>query len=313
MKIGLIGFGSIGQRHYKNLQKYSKDITVLTKRKDVFLPNIVKNWRKFLNNGPFDVIFIANETHKHIPTIKKCISLEPRAIFVEKPLSHDTKELRRVETLLRHRKISLWVGYCLQFYKPLLRIKKIIQSKKLGKIYYMRIFAGGDLRAWRKRDYRGSYSAKKEEGGGVMLDLVHDINYPAWILNDILMPKSAFAGKISKLNINSEDLAETVMISKNKGVVVSVHQDYLTVPGGRICEIGGAKGTLRWNSADDAITILLKKGFFKEKIKIDRNDMYERELDFFFRQMKRSKFFTNLNQAIADMFNVEYLKKLARI
>lgn len=312
MKIGLIGFGSIGERHYKNLGRYSKDIAVFTKRKDLVLPNIFGNWKSFAAKAPFDAVFIANETYKHLLTIKKCVGLKPKAIFVEKPLSHNTKGLKQTAKLLKQKKISLWVGYCLRFYEPLLRIKKIIRSKKLGKIYYLRAFAGGDLKVWRKRDYRRIYSAKKKQGGGAMLDLVHDINYPAWLLSDVLIPKASLAKKISSLEINTEDFAENILISK-KGVVVSVHQDYLNVPGGRSLEIAGDKGTLYWDSMDNVLMIAARQGIFKKKIAVDRNDMYKKELKFFFHQMKTRKFFTNIDEAIEDMLNVEYLKKMARI
>ncbi|MCK5211118.1 Gfo/Idh/MocA family oxidoreductase, partial [Candidatus Parcubacteria bacterium] len=93
MKIGIIGFGSIGNRHYQNLKKYNFDIKILTKRKDISLKNIVSSWDDFSADADFDIIFVTNETAKHFETIKKCIKLKPKAIFIEKPLSHNIKGL----------------------------------------------------------------------------------------------------------------------------------------------------------------------------------------------------------------------------
>lgn len=314
MKIGLIGFGSIGERHYKNLKKHSQKISVFTSRTDVSLLDKSKSWDDFVVRGPFDVIFITNETYKHLPTIKKCIDLNPRAIFVEKPLSHNTNGLQQIAKLLKHRKISLFVGYCLQFYEPFIRIKKIINSKKLGKIYYLNVFAGGDLRMWRKRDYRKSYSSKKRMGGGVMFDLIHDINYPAWMLNDNLIPKNAFLGHISSLKIDVEDFAVSNFVSQKKSIPITVHQDYISVPGGRAIEIAGENGTLYWNSSDNIIRIATndKSKNYKEKVKIEHNDMYQKELSFFFNQIKKKRFFTNIDEAIKDIINIERLKSIAK-
>ncbi|MFA6389675.1 MAG: Gfo/Idh/MocA family oxidoreductase, partial [Patescibacteria group bacterium] len=183
LKIGIIGFGSIGQRHFNNLAQYKPEITVFSKHKDV-LGQAVNNWGDFKKFGPFDAIFVTNETHKHVPTIFKCLELKPRAIFVEKPISHSLDGLAKVMEEAKKKKISLWVGYNFQFYKPFLKIKEILKSRAIGKIYYARVSAGQDLREWRKRDYRLNYGAKKFQGGGVMLDLVHEINYAGWILGE---------------------------------------------------------------------------------------------------------------------------------
>ena len=200
MKIGIIGFGSIGKRHYENLLRHTKNIVVLSKRNDINLPHQVENWRDFKKAGPYGGIIIANETAKHISSIKKCLILKPKALFIEKPLSHNLKGLNSLERLLRKSRISVFVGYCFHFFGPFLRIKKIIKSDKLGRIYYVRASVGQDLKEWRLgRDYRKIYSAKKKMGGGVMLDLVHDINYPAWLLDDVLAPKRALVRKISDL------------------------------------------------------------------------------------------------------------------
>src|SRR3989338_4493692 len=237
MKIGLIGFGSIGQRHYQNFKKLRQNVVVLSKRKNVALNDIVDTWPAFAGRGPFEAIFITNETFKHLPTIKKCLTLNPRAIFIEKPLSHNSKGLSALVRTLKRKKISTWVGYNWHFSKTLLKIKEILRRKKLGKIYYIRASVGQDLREWRPgRDYSKIYSAKKTFGGGVLLDLVHDINYPAWLLDDVLIPRRSYIRKISNLKIDTEDLVEGVFEGRNSGVIVSAHLDYLRVPGKRRSE-----------------------------------------------------------------------------
>lgn len=297
LKIGLIGFGSIGQRHYKNLSKYARNVIVFSKRDDVDLPHQVKNWPDFKKAGPYGGIIIANETSKHINTLKKCLGLKPKAIFVEKPLSHNSKGLKALKRLLPKNRISVFVGYCFHFFRPFIKIKKIIKSGKLGRIYYIRVSVGQDLREWRPgRDYRKIYSAKKNLGGGVVLDLVHDINYPAWLLDDVLIPQQSYVRKLSNLKIDTEDFAESLFAGKKTGAVVSVHQDYLRIPGRRYLEIVGSRGSLVWSSSD----------------RENRNLMHQREIKFFMDKIRSGGYFSNMGEAIRDVQNIEYLKKYGR-
>lgn len=311
MKIGLIGFGSIGQRHYNNLQKYSKSIAVLTKRKDLKDILVAPDWKSFAALGPYEVIFVTNETFKHVPAIVKSIKFKPRAIFVEKPLSHNTKGLKRLAGILKKQKISLYVGYNFHFLEPLVEIKKIIQNKTLGKIYYLRLSVGQDLRVWRKRDYRLNYAAKKSRGGGVMLDLVHEINYAGWLLGEALIPKTAVIKKVSALKINTEDCADSIFTTKS-GAVVSIHQDYLRPTLKRNLEIVGEKASLNWDYGAEAIVVESKDKIFKKKNVIIRNQMFTEELKYFFNLLSKKKYFSNINEAIYDIKIISDLKKYAK-
>ncbi len=313
MKIGIIGFGSIGQRHYNNLQTHQLDVVVLSSRADVEISHQVKDWKSFVTAGPYDTIFITNETAKHLETIKKCIALKPKALFIEKPLSHSTKGVEVLVRQLKQKKISAWVGYNLQFFAPLVKVKELLQEKKIGAVYYMRVAVGQDLRGWRKRDYREGYSAQKKLGGGVVADLVHDLNYPAWLLDEPLKPVAAFVKKLSPLKIDVEDYAESVFVSKKRNVGVSVHQDYLRIPGKRSLEVVGETGTIIWDSISNVVALESPTGFvWSETLNEDRNIMYQKEIAFFLDKVKGGKWFSNLEEAITDLKNIEFIKKYAK-
>lgn len=308
MKIGLIGFGSIGERHYNNLKLLGHKLTVFSGRSDINVDKQAKNWKEFFGFGPYDAIFIANETAKHLDTVKKCLVEPPKAIFLEKPISHSLKGLERLAGQIKKANLIFWVGYNLHFFRPLLEIKKILDSGIMGKIYYMRVFVGQDLRVWRKRDYRRVYSSQKKQGGGVLLDLVHDLNYPAWLLGESLKPIAGAVKKLSDLKIDVEDFAESILIS-DSGVLISLHQDYLRNPGKRFLEIAGEKGVLSWDSSYDEI-ILEKAGKISRKsVKENRNIMYQKEIKWFLDKVKNKKIVSNLNEAIRDLKIIEKLKK----
>lgn len=313
MIIGIIGFGSIGQRHYQNIRAgYSKfKINILTKRSDI-KPD--KNTAVFASEKEFfahanDIFFITNETGKHAQTIIKCLAKNPKGIFVEKPIAHSMNSLPGIVKLVKRYKPVFMVGYCLQFHKPLLEIKKMIKGKIIGDIIYIRSSVGQDLRTWRKRDYRANYSYDSSRGGGVVLDLIHDINYPAWLLGEKIFLANGLVSKMNLFDIKSEDIAEGIFKSES-GRFISVHLDYLQNPGRRYCEIAGTKGTIVWDNSEDKIKIISGNLKIKLKsVKQSRNDLYIDELKFFIKKVFENKGYTNINEGISDLQNALALKK----
>lgn len=312
MKIGIIGFGSIGERHWKNLQSHEADIVVLTKRTDIDDVTRVAAWEDFAKHGPYDAIFITNETAKHVESIERCIGLKPRALFVEKPVSCTSAGLEAIARKLREHSISVWVGYNFHFFEPFLRIKEIVQNGVLGKIYYVRVSVGQDLSAWRARDYRLCYSSQKGGGGGVMLDLVHDINYPAWLLGKPLRAEACVMRRVSDLGIDVEDCVESVF-SAGSGTIVSVHQDYVRIPYKRSLDIVGSEASICWDTDTQMVVVLnrTKDALLSEKFVVDRNDMYKKEIDFFLAALGDNSYFSNIDEAIRDVELVETLKAYA--
>lgn len=312
MNIGIIGFGSIGARHYENLKKHNANVVVLTKRNDLSGINCVSTWEDLAAVGQCTAIFVTNETAKHLETINKCLELKPKAIFIEKPLSHNAINIEELLEKINGSRISVWVGYNFHFFPPFLRIKDIIASGLLGKIYYLRASVGQDLSEWRVRDYHLGYSSKKDQGGGVMLDLVHDINYPAWLLETKLKVVSCVVRQVSDLGIEVEDCADSTF-ECDSGAIVSVHQDYFRVPYKRSLEVDGSFGSLSWDTDSNKITVLGKgkNTLLSEEIQVERNEMYEKEIDFFINSIRDNKNFSNLEEAVQDIKLITDLKKYA--
>ncbi|MBI2670104.1 MAG: Gfo/Idh/MocA family oxidoreductase [Candidatus Yanofskybacteria bacterium] len=307
--IGIIGFGSIGGRHYRNIKKlYPRvKVKILTKRTDLFLKDeIFKSENEFFKNTA-DVFFITNETYKHADAIIKCLKQKPKGIFVEKPLFHNLKKANEIKKLLSRTPV-FFVGYCLQFHKPIIELKKIIKKKIIGRPVFIRASVGQDLRTWRKRDYKKIYSYDAQRGGGVVLDLIHEINYPAWLIDENIKFKAGLVKRAGMFNIKSEDIAEGVFESKT-GTVVSIHQDYLRYPGRRYCEIIGDKGTATWDSLKNEIAVRLPKRESFINVKVDGNKMYLNELSFFIKKVLKRVKHSNFNEALGDLKNALALKQ----
>jgi predicted dehydrogenase len=129
-------------------------------------------------------------------------------------------------------------------------------------------------------DYRKSYSARDELGGGVVLTLCHPLDYLRWLLGEV-SSVWAFTGKISDMEINVEDVGEIGLKFAN-GSVGSAHLDYYQQPPSHRFEIIGSEGTLRWDGADNILRLYRASRAAWEEIpapaNFDRNDMFLDEM-----------------------------------
>lgn len=302
LKILIIGFGSIGQRHYKNLKKlgYKNVFVYDTDGKKIQnskfkIQNLDKDTLK-----KFNVVFVCNPNHKHIETALKCAEAGLH-IFIEKPLSNSLKGISKLENLCNRKKLINLVACNMRFHPAFQVIKKTIENKKLGKIYSIGHEFGFYLPYWRPgTDYRKNYAASKKMGGGIVLDDIHEFDLLFW-LNDF-----AQVGKFSllksnsgALNIETEDQAKALFQFKN-GVLGSVACDYLSKKYHRTCRIVGEKGNLFWDWNENIVWLENEKG--RKKISsvknYDLNEMYLDEVKYFLESVaKKKKTFNTISTA----------------
>lgn len=222
----IIGFGSIGKQQYKVLKKLKifQNIYIYSKRNKK--KNFISEFYKIVNINP-DLIVICSETAKHFSQLKFIESkFKNKIILVEKPLFSNSKYLN-----IKNNKV--FVGYNLRYDPMLQYIKKIIEKEK--KIITSNITCNSFLPNWRIRDYSKSYSASKRKGGGVHLDLSHEIDYTNWIFKN-LKKKNAFSGKISNLKINTIDYFNWIGKSKYSKII-NIKLSYFSIKDQRIIEV----------------------------------------------------------------------------
>lgn len=219
MKVLIIGYGSIGKRHEEVLSSFDEieSIDIVTKQN-------IKNKKTFdaINNvndiKSYDYFVIASETHKHYEQLKYLeANVTDKIIFCEKPLFEINKDLKIERN-------QVFVGYVLRFHPMLQKLKSFLQNEK---VLSVNVNCGQYLPTWRQNtDYRNSYSAKKDEGGGVLLDLSHEIDYIQWFFGAMQEIKS-YQLKISDLEIDTDDL--TTLIGKtDKEIIINLSIDYIS-------------------------------------------------------------------------------------
>lgn len=281
MKVCFIGVGSIARRHIRNLVQicYSKQINlridVLRHRHtslncdiDDFISNEYFNITELENT--YEAIFITNSTHLHYDTIKK-LKLYSKNFFVEKPV-FNTLDLS-IESLELPVENKYYVACPLRYSQVIMYAKKFV---KKNAPFSVRAICSSYLPEWRPgTDYRKCYSAIKEQGGGVCIDLIHEWDY----LCDIFgVPEQALAfhGKYSHLEVTSEDLA--IYIANYKSFLLELHLDYFGRKATRKLELLCKDGKYVFDILSSSV---YKNDKLIEKFSEDVNDKYLLEMNYF--------------------------------
>ncbi len=260
-KLIVIGCGSIGRRHLRNLVALGvKDIFAFDVDKERLLQvkEIDHRIQTFTRLGVLlrerpSAAVIAVPTSLHVSYAVKAAKAGCH-LFIEKPLSHHLAGSAELGRMVRAKRLVVFIGYNFRFHPSLLRLKKILSKNFIGKITSGRAHFGSYLPDRHpNQDYRRGYGARRSMGGGVILDsLSHSVDYLSFLMGRPLAV-FGYAAKHSRLAIDVEDVAE-VLIKFKSGAIVSLHGDWVQRPYKHTLELIGDKGT----AACDLFGCLLK-------------------------------------------------------
>ncbi len=256
MKFLIVGFGSIGRRHLRNLLALGeRDIVVVRSGKSTLPVDELADFRveyemeKALAHQP-DAAIIANPTALHlsaaIPAARAGCHL-----LIEKPISHSLEGLDELHSALKQSRARVLVGFQFRFHPGLRKIASLLTEDAIGRVVSVRAQWGEFLPNWHPwEDYRTSYAALPDLGGGVALTLSHPFDYLRWLLGEVRDMKS-FSATLGGLGLAVEDTVECLLRFES-GAIGSLHLDYIQRPGSHHLEIIGERGTLTWDNADGA-------------------------------------------------------------
>lgn len=228
MKVCFVGIGSIAARHIKNLKDICKerniDLSIDALRRnntktseELEFSNIYTSEKDVPND--YDVVFITNPTDFHMDTLR-ALHDKAKHFFVEKPLT-SIKKLAEAEDFICRENSIYYVACPLRYTSVIQYLKNNIN---MNEVLGARCISSSYLPEWRPGiDYRTTYSADKNLGGGVSIDLIHEWDYIKYLLG---MPEKVvyMNGKVSNLELNCEDYAVYMAAYKNK--VLELHLDY---------------------------------------------------------------------------------------
>lgn len=224
MNVLVIGMGSIGQRHARILREDGHRVGAVSRRPDSWDPAYPTVAAALDAMGPVGYVVVATETSDHGNALDQLARADYRGlVLVEKPLFSSARPLPE------NRFEGLFVGYNLRFHSLVRQFRAIAMD---GGVACATLYAGQHLAQWRKgTDYRDGYSARRALGGGVLRDLSHELDYALWALGD-WRRVAALGGRVGGLEIDSED-AVTLLLEAERCPILSVHLNYLHVPGKR--------------------------------------------------------------------------------
>ncbi len=284
----IIGAGSIGERYIRNLWALGyKNIVVLRTRSLPFRDigdasvTVVTSWKEVEQLKPI-VAFVCNPTAMHLKSAMECAGRGIH-VLVEKPLSHTVEGFDLLAQKVRDKNILVHVGYMMRHHPLLKNVYEMVTSKPYGKLLQLQSYWGEYLPDWHPwEDYRTSYAAKRELGGGAALTLSHDLDLACWIAGGKLTEYKRVFNLSSPLEVDVESGAD-FLLQYDTGVVANVHLNFFQ------------RSKERWYKYvfEDAVIFI---DFFKSEMIIrdaagerserlehfDRNDLFIEQIQYFF-------------------------------
>ncbi|MFA5844073.1 MAG: Gfo/Idh/MocA family oxidoreductase [Coriobacteriia bacterium] len=255
----VVGCGSIGRRHVANLLDAGADkVTVVSSYAgcgEHFGGDPRVSVAGSLDAAFGDVAVVANDTVGHLAA---AVALAERGVdlLVEKPLAASTEGVEALRDAAARSGAGVAVAYNMRLLPALRRVRDIVASGALGRLYFARFEVGQYLPDWRAgRDYRETYSAHSDRGGGVALDLSHELDCMRFFFGDPAHWK-VLCARASELEIDSEDVFEG-MYAYASGFACSVHLDYLEKGTRRRVRIVGSNGEIECDLAGKRTRIVI--------------------------------------------------------
>jgi predicted dehydrogenase len=296
MRIAVVGTGSIGRRHIANLRRLGiGDVLAVSEHNrhdsltvDGATVAVCHDFGAALATG-LDAVVIANPTSLHLDYLARAVEAGCH-VYLEKPASTSAVGLHRVEHEAARRSLVIAMGTMYRFNARLESLRARVQRGDVGQVLCAETVIGEHIADYHPdEDYRESYTARAELGGGVLLTQIHQIDWLNWIFGPF---ETVFAigGKLSDLGIDVEDTA-TYLLRAGDGTPAYGHLDYLQRPKRAGMTVTGTAGRLEWDLFSHALTYVAAANDAEAEVEqsdYDRNAMFFAAMDDFLNSVRRS-------------------------
>lgn len=301
-RILIVGLGSIGKRHAQVIRKLYPNIKIIVLRHNqcddgdiekLGLYKCVTTIEDALSFQPQAAV-VANPATKHLE-VAKLLAEAGVHLLIEKPIAESPEGVQELIDLCNRKQIVLTVAHNLRFFPALEEFRKQLQRGKVGKIFSIRSEVGQYLPNWRPGfDYRETVSAQKKLGGGVLLELSHDIDYLLWLFGSIKWVM-AHVSRQSDLEIDVEDSASVIVGLENQSgyqLTATLNMDFIRHDTTRKCLVIGEKGSLCWDGIAGHVQYFPESGKGWEMLhsgKPERDYTYGEEIKHFISSIESGK------------------------
>lgn len=285
----VVSLGSIGARHVRNLRHLYPQARIAVLRRaggeaDAAraegADEVLHALDDALAFAPHAAI-VASPAPFHVG-VAEVLARAGIPLLVEKPLAADPLEAAALVRLCSEQSVTLAVGYNLRFLPSLRAARERIADGSIGEVFSVRAEVGQYLPDWRQgRDYRQGVTAQARLGGGVLLELSHEIDYLLWMFGAPARV-AAVGGRSGQLDADVEDIVELTLQYDRPWRLVSVHLDMLQRRPFRRCRAVGTQGSVEWDALADSVRVDVPQGggpTLLDGVALkDKNDMYIEEL-----------------------------------
>lgn len=282
----VIGAGSIGERHIRNLWQLGyKNISVFRQRNLPFRDisnaevNVITDWKE-IEKQNFFAAFICTPTSQHMQQSISCLQ-ENMHVFMEKPLSHNTDGFHQLQYTVAASQKYFFMGYMLHYHPFLQQVKNYILENTFGTLNSFETTWHSYLPHWHPwEDYRKSYAANRDAGGGAALTLCHDVELMLWMCAGLKHYKTKFS-YCEELQVEVDTGAKIdLQFEKSRG---TCNISFCSAQEKRMYHFSFDHADIEINYLQNEMKITVgKKDEIHTLPAFERNDMYVCEVEDFF-------------------------------
>ncbi len=268
MIVAVLGLGSIGMRHARNLAARGARVRGYDPEPKrcaelLSLGQQTADSRSAALEGARAAV-IATPNAQHLDDLAAAIGAGCH-VLVEKPLAHTDEGVETILGEANARGLTVFVGHSLRFHPAVRAGQKLTADGALGEPLWARLHFSSYLPEWRPRsNHRQGYAADRETGG-VLFDLTHEFDLANALLG-AARTVAAVARCTGTLGIDSDDCAD-VILEHDRGLYSNLHLDYVTRPRRREAEVAGTEGILAIDLDRRRLTLTDVRG---ERVKEER-------------------------------------------
>lgn len=285
MRALVVGAGSIGRRHLGNLRALG--VTELAVCEPDDARRAAAESDGVAGFASLDPALVAWRPKIGLICTPPVHHLEPALalvrsgadVFLEKPVAAVLDGLDVLANEAAAAKRLIQVGYNLRFHPVLRAVKQLLDEHAIGRVVYAHAQVGQYLPDWRPTvDYRTSYTARRELGGGILLDASHELDYLCWLLGEPTTV-SCESGHGSSLEVDVEDSA-TVLLGYPAGAHAVVHMDFVRRGYLRTLQLVGDTGNIHADLGARTVELHRSRSDI-ELVPLAEGDMYRLEMEHF--------------------------------
>ena len=257
----IIGFGSIGRRHLASINKIApmSRVRVLTSQEiDQRQYGANVTWHDtidaVLQTRP-DYVVVATSAALHGDYLDALVAKNCK-VLIEKPVAASVEQAVRIQNIVKAVNSPIFVAYNIRFSRALGVIRGALARCMIGNVHVVHAVVGQDLAQWRPgREVSETVSASRGNGGGVLRELSHELDYLCSLFGEI-RSASAMLGRQKFINFDVEDTAmmHLQIGTEARKILASVNLDFIREDPCRYCHIIGSEGTLRWDLLAGRVT-----------------------------------------------------------